>query len=171
MQFQDKIRRPFNSTLSNIPEGAAGIKVTLKAMSNLVKAYKSALAIRTLSVQIVSGFAQKDYKGEVQALQQWVRDRIRYVKDVRDVETLQTPEVTLRVRSGDCDDKSTLLASLLESIGHETRFIAIGFQPGEFDHVYVESRIGAIWVPLETTEPVNMGWQPSGIKARMIQGN
>lgn len=168
MQFQTQ---SLKSTLGSIPDGAAGTSATLKLMRSLVREYKTSLPIRTLAVQIVQQFPQKDYRSEVVALQQWVRDKIRYVKDVTNVETLQTPEVTLKMRAGDCDDKSTLLASMLEATGHATRFVAIGFQPGEYEHVYVESRIGSMWIPLETTEPVEIGWQPKNIMARMTLDN
>lgn len=168
MQFQ---ANNFTSTLSSIPEGKDGILYTMKLMRSLVKQYKKSLAVRTLAVQIVNPYYQKDWNAEIKALQSFVRDRIRYTRDIRDVETIQTPDVTLRLKSGDCDDKSTLLASLLESIGHPTRFIAIGFQPDQFEHVYVETRIGTKWIPLETTEPVNIGWQPKNIQARMYVYN
>jgi len=106
-------------------------------------------------------------------LYRFVRDSIRYVQDVNEIETVQEPQKTLEFGAGDCDDKATLLAALLESIGHPTRFVAIGFEPGIFSHVYVESRIGDSWVAMETTEPVEMGWEPdpSLIRARMVHYN
>jgi transglutaminase-like putative cysteine protease len=137
-------------------------------MKSLVKDYRKDLFIRTLAVALVNDFDQKDYVGEIKALQKFVRNKIRYVKDVRDVETIQTPIVTLQMRSGDCDDKCTLLASLLEAIGHPTRFAAIGFAPDVYEHVLVETRIGRKWIALETTEPVQIGWYPEGVISRMV---
>ncbi len=104
-------------------------------------------------------------------LHRFVRDRIRYVRDVRGVETLHTPLALLQLGQGDCDDKATLLACLLESIGHKTRFAAVGFEPGRLSHVLTEARIGARWCPMETTEPVDMGWYPPGVKSRMVIHN
>lgn len=92
---------------------------------------------------------------------------MQYVRDTRGVEVLHTPEWLLKQRAGDCDDKSVLLASLLEAIGFQTRFVAVGPAPGIFAHVYVEVRIGNEWVPAETTEPVPMGWEPPNVAARM----
>jgi transglutaminase-like putative cysteine protease len=118
---------------------------------------------------LVAGLAPKDWIGELRALFNFVRDRIRYVKDVRGLETLQTPPATLEVGQGDCDDKSTLLAALLESIGHPTRFVAVGFvQPGRYSHVYVESRAGSRWIALDATMPHDAGWMPPGAVARLI---
>lgn len=98
-----------------------------------------------------------------------VRDRIRYVRDIRGVETLHTAEQVIRQRAGDCDDKSLLLAALLESIGHETQFEALGPAPGRFCHVLVKwwDVERKAWVPLETTAKVKAGWEPRGVRARM----
>jgi len=167
MQMQ-ALNRPLTATLQQIPDGADGISATLQVMKSLVKDYKKDLNIRTLAVKIVNKYGQKDYVNEIKALQAFVRDKIRYVKDVRDVETIQTPLVTLQMLSGDCDDKCTLLASLLESIGHPTRFVAIGFQPNTFEHVLVETRLNRSWLPLECTEPVGIGWYPLNVVSRMV---
>lgn len=148
------------STLQMIPEGAAGIRATLRQMSQFVKAYKKTMPIREKALGLVASCMQKDWSCEVRALHAFVRDEVRYVNDVNDVETIQAPDYTMQFAAGDCDDKATLLASLLESIGHPTRFVAIGFQSGVYSHVYVETKIGNSWIPLETTEPVEAGWEP-----------
>jgi len=116
---------------------------------------------------------QKDYACEVKCLHAYVRDSIRYLQDPVDVERLQSADKTIELGAGDCDDKSILLAALLESIGHPTRFIAIGFEPEIYSHVYVETKIGAEWVPLETTESVEVGWEPdpSLVRARLPHFN
>jgi len=154
-----------------IPPGAEGTRATLILMSKITRDAKKRLAIRTRALSLVKRNGQKDYPGEVRDLHRFVRDSIRYVKDIRGVETLQIPEKTLEFEQGDCDDKSMLLASLLESIGHPTRFVAVGFTPGQFAHVYVETRIGEKWYPLETTEPWKVGRGPGVVLARMVQHN
>lgn len=154
-----------------IPEGKAGTVETLKVMRGLVRNYKKSLPIRNIALSVIQHLNGKDYGGELQALQNYVRNRIRYVRDIRGVETIQTPEATLQIGQGDCDDQSVLLASLLESIGHPTRFVAIGFAPDQFDHVFVESRLGAGWISAETTEPVGLGWQPPNVQARLFIHN
>ena len=102
-----------------------------------------------------------DYRGEVEECFIFVRDSIRYLQDTNGVERLEYPAILLKTRQGDCDDKATLLASMLESIGHPCRFVAVGYQqPNEFEHVYVETRVGANWIPCETTLDVDLGWAP-----------
>ncbi len=148
------------ATLQMIPEGVAGIEATLSAMSRFSKAGKKSMQVRDMALSLIRDCPAKDWACQVRALHAFVRDSIQYVLDPVDVELVQEPETTLRLRAGDCDDKSVLLASLLGSIGHPARYCAIGFEPGIFCHVYVETKIGANWIPLETTEPVEVGWEP-----------
>lgn len=169
--FVGSSKNQLSATLQAIPDGKAGTVATLKIMRELTRQGKKSLPIRTLAVRQTNGNHQKDWFGELQALHRFVRDKIRYVKDIRGVETVQTPDATLQMGAGDCDDKSVLLASLLESIGHPTRFVAVGFAPDDFAHVYVESRIGTGWIPMETTEPVEIGWSPKNVVSRLTVYN
>lgn len=157
--------------LAELPSGEAGVRRTLKLMRFLVRRAKVDPLIRRQALEIVAGLPQRDYLPEVKALHAWVRDRIRYVHDIRGVETLHTPRFLLTQRQGDCDDKSVLLASLLESIGVPTRFAALGLTPDRLSHVLVEARIGTRWLPLETTEAVGAGWYPAGVARRLVVHN
>lgn len=161
------------SLLADLPEGEQGTAVTLRLMRSLVHRYKKAGEVRETALTLVAPVRQKDWVGEVNAIFEWVRDHIRYVRDIHGIETLQTPPVTMDVGTGDCDDKSTLLASLLESIGHPTRFVAAGYrEPRNYSHVYVETRLGTRWVPLDATlldKP--MGSIPREPVARLVIHN
>jgi len=160
---------PTKTALLAIPNGAAGVRATLKIMRGMVLHSKRHYRLRELALELVDGLRQKDFAGEIKALHGFVQNQIRYVKDINGIETLQTPEKTLDIGQGDCDDKSSLLATLLEVAGHPARFVAVGFSPGRFSHVYVETKVGRAWVPLETTEPWPAGKGPKGVKARMVQ--
>jgi len=143
------------------------VKATLKAMSDFAKAGKKSLYIRNKALDLTQSLPAKAGMSEIAALFDYVQNRVRYVRDINGVETLQTPEQTLEQGSGDCDDKAVLLASLLESIGHPTRFVALGFDgPYDYSHVIVDTRIGGNkWLPLDATEDKPMGWRPPGITA------
>jgi transglutaminase-like putative cysteine protease len=138
-------------------------------MRRIVKDWRVRPEMRSLAESIIGGLAEKDFSGEIEALHAWVRDSIRYVNDINEVETLKTPDLVLSTGQGDCDDKAILLATLLESAGHPARFVAVGFEPDNFSHVYVESKIGPRWLPLETTEQVSAGWSPEGVITRMVR--
>jgi len=152
-------------------DGVKGVEQTLALMRALVKRSKKHPVIRTLAVRLVNHLPQKDYVGEIRAIHRFVRDQIRYTRDIRGLETLQFPEITLKERAGDCDDKSVLVASLLESINVPTRFIAVGYEAGSFCHVLPQARVGSKWLSVETTEPVDIGWFPPNMKAKMIRHN
>ena len=139
-------------------------------MRYLVRNCKMDLALRNLAIELVGGAAQRDYADEIRRLHAFVRDRIRYVGDIAGVETLHTPRQILAQRAGDCDDKSLLLATLLESIGHKTRFVAVGYGATP-SHVLVETRVGSKWIPLETTEAVAAGWYPDRVRRGPVVHN
>lgn len=157
--------------LIGLPPGREGTKHTLYMMRKLVRQGKKSPMVRQLAVELTQGLEQKNWIGEIDAIHKFVRDRIRFVKDIRGVETLHTVEKILNNSAGDCDDKSILASALLESLGHPTRLVAIGFNKGIFSHVYPETRIGDKWVTLETTEPVPLGWKPENIVNVMILNN
>lgn len=168
--------KPHPTTLGLIPEGSAGTKQTLGIMRRIVRRYKRYPPLRELALDIIDGLdgfnGRKNFSGQVKRLQNYVRNTIQYVRDVTDVETVQTPDYTLKKRAGDCDDQAVLLAALLESIGHPTRFVAIKTSPiGPYVHVYTETKIGARWVPVETTEAWPMGKPPPQAVQPMIVHN
>lgn len=139
-------------------------------MAELIRQGRVALPVREMMKTLIRHFPQKDYMGEIKAAHAFVRDRVRYTRDIRTVETLHTAERLLSDRQGDCDDKSILVASLLESIGHQTQLIAIGPRKGAFSHVFAQVRNPRqpdprqldAWISLECTEP----W-PVGAMAKM----
>ena len=157
--------------LQVIPSGSAGTRATLKLMSDLIKRYKKDPVIRELALRLVSKLPNKKWLREISAIQRFVKNNIRYTRDIHGVETIQSPIQTLRLRAGDCDDHAILVAALLESIGHPTRIKAVGFMPGSYCHVLTESKVAGKWVSVETTEPVKLGWLPKGIKSSMIRHN
>jgi tetratricopeptide (TPR) repeat protein len=82
------------------------------------------------------------------------------------IDTVRFPRMTLHIRSGDCDDSTALLGSLLESSGISTAIMTspghvfLAFDTSEptennwlFDaEGYVSlARNGTIWLPVETT--------------------
>lgn len=156
--------------LTTIANGPAGIRQTLRIMSKITKKYKSSQPVRELALSIVRGCGEKKWFEEAECLLDFVQRKIRYVKDIRGVETLHTPPHVLRLGQGDCDDKSLLLASLLESIGHPTRFVAVGAKKGRFSHVLVQTKIAGRWVWAETTEPWPLGRGPK-FKSMMVEHN
>jgi transglutaminase-like putative cysteine protease len=136
-------------------------------MRSLAITGSKSLTVREAALGVLkqSGVRPRDYAGEIRALFQYARDRIRYTRDIVGVETLQTPDYTLRQGVGDCDDKSTLLAALLMSVGHPAtlEFRAIGTgppDPNTFRHVYVVANLQGQRIPLDpTNQNQGAGWE------------
>jgi len=158
------------SFLGSLPSGADGTTETLRLMRELVLKYKTDPSVRGLALELVQPLAARDWRGEIRALFEYVRDRIRYVHDIAGVETLQTPPATVELEAGDCDDKSTLLSALLAAVGYRSRLVAVGYQqPGDYQHVYVEVNAGeGGWIPMDATVARPFGWRPRDAVARMV---
>ena len=171
--MQANRRQKTTATLRAIPSGTAGTRATLDIMRQLVRRYKKSMPIRQLAFSIIDRVrGHKNFAAQVRAIHEYMVNNIQYVKDVNGVETLATPLKTLEFRKGDCDDQAVLIATLLESIGHPTRFVAIKMKPlGPFVHVYAETKIGKYWVPLETTEKWPVGTAPPKHAGKMIVNN
>jgi hypothetical protein len=161
------------AALMEFKSGPAGTRQTLELMASIINAWKIDPSIRDKTLQIVAGQADKDDFGEVLAVFDFVQNAIRYRSDVNGVETLHTPNLILAQSAGDCDDKVILICTMLESIGKQTRSVAVGFAQdnGEFSHVFAQVWLDGQWVSLETTEPVDLGWTPPGIVQSMIVVN
>lgn len=93
--------------------------------------------VRSLAVNLGKKFAAGDFK-QARRLYEYVRDEISYIYDPHGIEEVQSPEITIKLRAGDCDDKAVLLAALLISIGFETCFFIADVDNDNYpDHVYV----------------------------------
>lgn len=158
------------TSLYGIPDGVEGVRATLAAMARIVRQYRHHPSVAELARELVAEVPEKDHGAEMAVIFSFVRDRVRYVMDSNMVERLQTPDYTLRIMQGDCDDQSILLAALLESIGIPARFTAVGFAPDSFEHVYVQAYLGGEWIGLDPTERVPPGWEPPGVVTRLNQG-
>lgn len=162
---------PLSGYCVTIASGVRGVRQTLDAMRRLVRAFRVAPELRQAATSIIFTTPERSADAEASALFSWVQQSVRYVRDVHEVETLSTPLVTLRGRIGDCDDQVTLLATLLETVGYPTRFVAAGYYAeGTFDHVYLQAFLGGDWVDMDPTEPNPMGWAPPNPVAMIIEG-
>jgi tetratricopeptide (TPR) repeat protein len=104
------------------------------------------------------------------------------------VDTVRFPRMTLLIQSGDCDDTSALLGSLLESVGVSTAIMTspghvfLAFDTGEpkenlwlFSHRNLEaiSHQGTVWLPVETTllaEGFLSAWEAASKLVRKHRG-
>lgn len=78
----------------------------------------------TVNVLKAANVQPRDYKAQAAALLHAVQHQVYYVNEAG--ERLQSPEATLRLGFGDCDDLAILLASACESIRLPWRFVLSG---------------------------------------------
>lgn len=107
---------------------------------------------------------EKDTLGELKALFDAIRSRVRYTSDIAGIDSYQTPGKTLRMGSGDCDDASSLSAAAALSIGIPARFKVIRTKDArDWNHIYVEMGVPRgnpkRWVPFDASVPKPMGWE------------
>jgi transglutaminase-like putative cysteine protease len=141
-------------------------------MVQLCRKWKKDPSIVELAGDLVKSLPQGDKSAEARAVQRFVRDCIRYTNDPRGVEWIRDPKAVLEMGVGDCDDKSLLCATLLESIGCPTRFGAVWLKgSGRYSHVCAQGRLGKQWYWLETIKPVEAGWRPRDIERVLYAHN
>ncbi|MGH8337781.1 MAG: transglutaminase-like domain-containing protein [Gammaproteobacteria bacterium] len=160
---------PRRAALSGIPDGPAGSLATMRAMRLLVRdaVRDPQQRVRETALGILRGV--NSFADQARAIQAWVQNNIEYRRDPPDVELVQTPQVTLQLRAGDCDDFSVLTAALLQATGHPAQFIAVGLDGGPLSHVLVQTLIGSKWIAVETIQPKALGWMPPGVTSYYIQ--
>lgn len=76
--------------------------------------------IRAKAGQIVKDCPSGDSECSVNAVYRYITENLRYVNDPKSRQIIQTPEETLAINGGDCEDLSILINSYLENLGIET---------------------------------------------------
>jgi transglutaminase-like putative cysteine protease len=162
-------RSGYTVTTTPLPPGDAGVRRTVANMRRLVDEGSRTLEVRQAAIGAIqmAGVGGHDVIGQVYAVFRFVRDRITFVNDPDGTEWLQTPRYTLQVAGGDCDDRATLLAAMLRTIGVPTDFKVVALdrrRPGSFSHVYAVAKLGrGRDIPLDPTYPENtLGSEPPG---------
>ena len=107
---------------------------------------------------------EKDTKAEIAAIFHAMRRDIRYTSDIVGADTYQHPRVTLRMKSGDCDDYSALGCAALMSAGIPCRFKVIRTKGSpSWDHIYIQGGTPkgepVQWISLDASVPVKPGWE------------
>lgn len=86
-----------------------------------------AIALKATRILRDAGVSIRDYRAAWSALLLWVQQNIRFTGEQR--ERLQSPQATLTLKMGDCDDMALLLFALGASIRLDSRFVLSGAGP------------------------------------------
>lgn len=149
-------RRPgdrIRYTLEQIPGGEAGTDATVRKVAQLVDQAVTGQQIRVVALQILNQAGTENHNpaAAAKAIFRWVKHHIRYIRDPIGLETVQAPEVTLRLGAGDCDDHSALVAALATTLAIPARFVVVGPSRGRFVHIYPQLFVGDAWRNADTT--------------------
>jgi len=131
-------------------------------------------AMRKLALQITSKCVARDDRCESEAIYDWVRKNIRYTGDIaphkvggrngkeESVDLFQTAKQTVDFGGGDCDDHSTLVATLMILNGIQTRLRVTSpykWTKEAFTHIYpvigLPKNDPKKWIGVDTTLPGN----------------
>lgn len=157
--------------ICRVPKGTPGTLATARLIAQMIRDGARDFYVRQKAIKIFreAGARPKDRWGEVCALFHWVRNNIRYTRDIFRVELLHTPRRMLELQAGDCDDMTILLGAMLMSTGHPVRLALTGFRPHKphaYTHIYPEVNVRGKWIALDATMNKPIGWAPPALWKR-----
>lgn len=144
-----------------IGTGEDAAKRTMSIMSDTVRKSSEDYYVRRCAELFSPG-----KQSTLENLWNYLVSRIKYVKDIDGLETLQNPKLVLeRIDTGetpalDCDCMTVLILSLARSLGFKTAIRSV-----DDLHVYGLVLSGGKWVSVDLTKPEKgLGWEYSGAK-------
>lgn len=147
-------------------------------LRGMVDSYRETYPIRARARDIA--FRQRscpprDPTCQALAIAGWVQDNITYVNEMP--ETFQTPTTTVAEGYGDCDDFSTLIASMCESLGIATELVGMEWGQGAaryYKHIFPRAVVpqgGRVYrVPLDATLTTPVDGTQDPIRIALARG-
>jgi len=145
-----------------------GMDKVVQIAKQWIENYRSEQFVRDKALSITRGIIKNTRTGHAdmrnfdaiaKSIHNFIVKEIMYVRDQNGVERLQTPDATLRLKSGDCDDMVILGGALLESVGVPTRIKLIGQKAGSFSHIYLEYESTNQWKSFDPTLALYPGYE------------
>lgn len=162
------LRRLGDDSLKGFNIPYPGMDKVVQLATQWIENYRSEQFVRDKALKITrkmkikntrTGHADmRNFDAIAQAIHDFIVREIVYVRDQAGVERLQTPDATLRLKSGDCDDMVILSGALLESVGVPTRIKLIGEKSGSYSHIYVEYLANNQWKSFDPTLALYPGY-------------
>jgi hypothetical protein len=156
---------------TEIGKGDSGIFMTVNEMGKLINRSLGNQHVRQKAERLIREVTPNDMNQEAENIYNFVRDGVRFTKDPRGLEYVQSPGHILDILKkegkayGDCDDKTVLGLALLKNVGHQVAVKTTSYSPnGKFTHVYGLVKLNGRWVPFDTTRPDKwLGWEAPGV--------
>jgi len=137
--------------------------------------------VRAFAVQAVSRkcgkkwcVPERDWWGEARAVFGAIRENVRYVRDIHNVDTFQAPGRTLEFGGADCDDYTITLGSALQSIGFPIKVrIVQSVDSPDYNHVFalvgLPPRDPHGWYAMDASVNKPAGWHPPKAMLKKIK--
>jgi len=144
----------------------------MRRMADLMDKSAQSNDIRQLAASLLEGEAAGTLKkSHADTIFKYVQERIKYIDDVDQIETIQDAHVTLTNGFGDCDDMVILLGSLLRAVGFPVAIVAAqmtGFE--DYNHVYLMTYTDQGFVSYDATNKEQApGWSlPSDMVVKRL---
>ncbi len=108
---------------------------------------------------------ERDWWGEVRQLFGAIRENVRYIRDIHNLDTFQSPSRTLQFGGGDCDDYTITLGSALQSIGYPIKIRIVQSKDSpDYNHIFLlvgmPPRGPRGWYSLDASMNKPAGWHP-----------
>jgi transglutaminase-like putative cysteine protease len=173
-------KRPLGDIFVDTPSGKIRLRTynirnldeRIAHLRRLAQAGKKDPRVYEFARRVVNGrcggdwcIPEKDNIAEAKALFNAVRKNVRYTSDIAGVDSYQKPSHTLALRTGDCDDYSTLACALAGTLGIPCRFKVIRTQGAPtWNHIYAQlgfpRRSPRKWISFDASVPMPFGWEP-----------
>lgn len=138
-----------------------GIDQVLEIIRKQAIAGQQDEVIQRLATQIVPSGLNEQRRTE--KVFDWFRTNIRYQRDARNTEEIQSARRTVGRGAGDCEDHVILMAAMLSIVGVGSRYAVIrqsGFD--DWNHIYLEYWDGFKWRTVDTGAPDEQVIRPGG---------
>jgi hypothetical protein len=138
-----------NTPKTSEKELSPGINGNIETLQTMIKVARQRSRhplVRELALRILEHYRvpSQDYLKEAYAIGDYIKKKVRYVRDINGVETLHDPvtmidQMKRGQAQGDCDDMALLIATLLLTIGHQPYFRVVRYYDGHgpYQHIYV----------------------------------
>jgi len=111
----------------------------------------------------------RNWLGEVTQIADHIAANVRYTLDTFGIDTYRTPQRTIQLAMGDCDDMAALGGAVLQAVGYPIMIKVIQMQgQHDFHHIYLvvglPPEAPEQWIPFDPTQPLNaVGYEPAAI--------
>ena len=145
----------------------------MNKISDVIFRYSTDIRLREFTVNLLGNhifIKGGDYE-IAKKIFMYVKQNIKYVSDIYNIETIQDPITTLRIKFGDCDDFVVLLGAMLKSIGYRVALVSVALNDtilgtdsnpdDDYNHIFliVETTQGWIFAdPANKSPECDFGW-------------